>query len=150
MDRMTIDEAARFTGLKKNTIYTYASRGAIPCHRSRGRIYFYREELAEWKDRPDSTAGFEILPWMTQRLALAGDDLVVYAVLYHLLKPSQHVSFQTLVRKVASMSGIGEDRIPDVIAQLGGRGLVADVETIYGEKLVFLPRSGLEAVREDG
>ncbi|MFI3279587.1 MAG: helix-turn-helix domain-containing protein [Rikenellaceae bacterium] len=47
---MTVDEAATFTGYKKNTIYRKTCAGVIPHYKKEGsnKIYFRREELEEW------------------------------------------------------------------------------------------------------
>ena len=47
---MTLDEAAKFLGLSKSTLYKLTSGKLIPHYKPNGkRIYFKREELQAWQ-----------------------------------------------------------------------------------------------------
>ena len=45
---LDIDQAARFIGLKKGTIYNMVSRKVIPYHKVGRRVLFRRSELEAW------------------------------------------------------------------------------------------------------
>lgn len=45
---LTIEGAAAFTGLKKQTIYNLTSEDKIPFHKRGGKIWFFRSELIAW------------------------------------------------------------------------------------------------------
>lgn len=47
---LTIDEAAKFLKLAKQTIYQLTSKRAIPFYKRNKRIYFKRSELLAWLD----------------------------------------------------------------------------------------------------
>lgn len=44
----SIDETSDFLHLKKQTIYSYVSRGIIPHSKRAGRLYFSKNDLIEW------------------------------------------------------------------------------------------------------
>jgi excisionase family DNA binding protein len=49
---LTLDEAARYTGLSHSQLYKMTSEGSIPHYKPRGKlIYFDRDELAAWSLR---------------------------------------------------------------------------------------------------
>lgn len=43
-----IDKASQIIMRSKSTIYTYVSRGTIPCYKTGRRLYFYEDELIAW------------------------------------------------------------------------------------------------------
>ncbi len=45
---LTIDEAARYLNLAKQTVYTFTSRRAIPFIKRAKRLLFVKSELDEW------------------------------------------------------------------------------------------------------
>jgi excisionase family DNA binding protein len=45
---MSVDEAAEFLGVDRNTVYDYAGRGVIPHRRLGKRILFSRQALVVW------------------------------------------------------------------------------------------------------
>lgn len=45
---LSIDEASKFIGKSKPTIYAYVSRNEIPHSKSGGRLYFFKSELINW------------------------------------------------------------------------------------------------------
>lgn len=45
---MSIDQAAKFTGISKSTLYHMASRKEVPCHRKGKRLIFLESELIQW------------------------------------------------------------------------------------------------------
>ena len=45
---LNIDQAARFIGLKKGTLYNMISRKAIPYHKVGRRVLFTQTELQAW------------------------------------------------------------------------------------------------------
>jgi excisionase family DNA binding protein len=45
---MTIQETAEFLHIKKQTLYSYVSKGIIPNHKRAGRLYFSKNDLIEW------------------------------------------------------------------------------------------------------
>ncbi len=45
---LNIDQAARFVGLKKGTLYNMVSRKAIPHYKIGTRVLFLRGELEAW------------------------------------------------------------------------------------------------------
>lgn len=47
---LNIDQAARFLGLKKGTVYNMIARRAIPYHKVGRRVLFTQGELASWFD----------------------------------------------------------------------------------------------------
>lgn len=44
----TIQETADFLSVKKQTLYSYVSKGIIPHHKQAGRLYFSKNELIDW------------------------------------------------------------------------------------------------------
>jgi excisionase family DNA binding protein len=48
---MTVEEAAAFLHLSKQTIYRLTSRSEIPHYKQGKRVYFVRGELSEWIQR---------------------------------------------------------------------------------------------------
>ncbi|MEB2785551.1 helix-turn-helix domain-containing protein [Algoriphagus persicinus] len=44
----TIQEVEEFLHVKRQTIYSYVSKGIIPHHKRAGRLYFSKSELIEW------------------------------------------------------------------------------------------------------
>lgn len=48
---LNIDQAARFLGLKKGTVYNMISRKAIPYHKVGRRVLFRQTELEDWFER---------------------------------------------------------------------------------------------------
>lgn len=45
---MTLSDVCEFLELKKQTIYTYASKRQIPFHKKAGKLYFFKEEIMNW------------------------------------------------------------------------------------------------------
>jgi excisionase family DNA binding protein len=45
---LTIEETAEFLHVKKQTLYSYVSKGIIPNHKRAGRLYFSKNDLIEW------------------------------------------------------------------------------------------------------
>jgi excisionase family DNA binding protein len=45
---MTIQETAEFLHVKKQTLYTYVSKGVIPFNKKAGRLYFSKNDLIQW------------------------------------------------------------------------------------------------------
>lgn len=45
---MTIEEAASFLGLARQTLYGLTSKRAIPFYKKNKRLYFKKEELLSW------------------------------------------------------------------------------------------------------
>jgi excisionase family DNA binding protein len=45
---LNVDQAARFLGLKKGTIYNMVSRRVIPHHKIGSRVLFTQAELKNW------------------------------------------------------------------------------------------------------
>ena len=45
---LTIEETSEFLHVKKQTLYSYVSKGLIPNHKKAGRLYFLKDELIEW------------------------------------------------------------------------------------------------------
>jgi excisionase family DNA binding protein len=45
---MNVEQAAEFLGLSRNTVYTYANGGTIPCKRVGSRLLFSRTALVQW------------------------------------------------------------------------------------------------------
>lgn len=45
---LSVEEAADFLGLSRNTVYTYANGGTIPCQRVGRRLLFSRTALVRW------------------------------------------------------------------------------------------------------
>ena len=57
---MTSDEAAAFTGLKKNYLYKLICQGKIPCYKPNGgRGYFKPSELESFLFRNRKAADYE-------------------------------------------------------------------------------------------
>lgn len=44
----SIQETAEFLHVKRQTLYSYVSKGIIPHHKRAGRLYFSKSELIEW------------------------------------------------------------------------------------------------------
>tara|TARA_R110002111_G_scaffold74950_1_gene119044 strand:+ start:396 stop:746 length:351 start_codon:yes stop_codon:yes gene_type:complete len=44
----TIQETAEFLHVKRQTLYSYVSKGIIPHHKRAGRLYFSKLELIDW------------------------------------------------------------------------------------------------------
>lgn len=49
-DVMTVDEAAAFLGVDRNTVYEYTTRGVLPHQRLGKRILLRRGALVAWLD----------------------------------------------------------------------------------------------------
>jgi excisionase family DNA binding protein len=47
---MCAEDVAAFLGVDRNTVYDYAGRGTIPCHRLGKRLLFHRPALVAWLD----------------------------------------------------------------------------------------------------
>jgi excisionase family DNA binding protein len=45
---MTIQETTEFLHVKKQTLYTYVSKGLIPYSKRAGRLYFSKNDLIQW------------------------------------------------------------------------------------------------------
>lgn len=46
---LSLEEAARFTGISKSYLYKLTCSGGIPCYKPNGkRLYFKRSELEDW------------------------------------------------------------------------------------------------------
>ena len=45
---LSIIETAEFLHIKKQTIYTYVSKGIIPHSKRAGKLYFSKKDLIEW------------------------------------------------------------------------------------------------------
>jgi excisionase family DNA binding protein len=45
---MTLDEACRFIGKKRSTMYTLTSERRIPFRKRGNKLYFFKKELLEW------------------------------------------------------------------------------------------------------
>jgi excisionase family DNA binding protein len=45
---LTIEETSEFLHVKKQTLYSYVSKGLIPHHKKAGRNYFFKNELIDW------------------------------------------------------------------------------------------------------
>lgn len=45
---LTIEETSEFLHVKKQTLYSYVSKGQIPHHKKAGRLYFLKNELIDW------------------------------------------------------------------------------------------------------
>lgn len=46
---LSAEEAARYLGLKRSSLYTLAHKGEINCYKPSGKnLYFEREELDRW------------------------------------------------------------------------------------------------------
>ena len=45
---LTIEETSEFLYVKKQTLYSYVSKGLIPHHKRAGRLYFLKNELIDW------------------------------------------------------------------------------------------------------
>ena len=45
---MTLDEACRFIGKKRSTIYSLTSERRIPFRKRGNKLYFFKKELVEW------------------------------------------------------------------------------------------------------
>ena len=45
---LTIEETSEFLHVKKQTLYSYVSKGLIPNHKKAGRLYFLKNELIDW------------------------------------------------------------------------------------------------------
>ena len=45
---LTIQETSEFLHVKKQTLYSYVSKGLIPHHKRAGRLYFLKNELIDW------------------------------------------------------------------------------------------------------
>ena len=45
---LTIEETSEFLHVKKQTLYSYVSKGLIPHHKRAGRLYFLKNELIDW------------------------------------------------------------------------------------------------------
>lgn len=54
-DRIGIDEAAEFTGLKKATLYRKSFDGSIPCERFGKFLIFSRKALSVWMQEQTTT-----------------------------------------------------------------------------------------------
>lgn len=48
---LTIDEAALFTGFKKNGLYNLTYQKQIPYYKKSGRVFFRKSELESWMTR---------------------------------------------------------------------------------------------------
>ncbi|TXE07567.1 helix-turn-helix domain-containing protein [Algoriphagus aquimarinus] len=44
----TIQETGEFLHVKRQTLYSYVSKGIIPHHKRAGRLYFSKSELIDW------------------------------------------------------------------------------------------------------
>jgi excisionase family DNA binding protein len=45
---LTIEETSEFLHVKKQTLYSYVSKGLIPSHKKGGRRYFLKSEVIDW------------------------------------------------------------------------------------------------------
>ena len=45
---MTLDEACRFIGKKRSTMYSLTSERRIPFRKRGNKLYFFKKELVEW------------------------------------------------------------------------------------------------------
>lgn len=45
---LTITEAAELTGIKKNTLYLYTSKGKIPHSKRANKLFFFEDDLINW------------------------------------------------------------------------------------------------------
>jgi len=45
---LTMEETSEFLHVKKQTLYSYVSKGLIPHHKKAGRNYFFKNELIDW------------------------------------------------------------------------------------------------------
>lgn len=58
---LTFDEAARYTGICKSTLYKYTAEKRIPHYCPTGRfLFFNRKELEEWLQSNRVTPSYEI------------------------------------------------------------------------------------------
>lgn len=45
---LTIQQVEEFLHVKRQTIYSYVSKGTIPNHKKAGRLYFSKNDLIQW------------------------------------------------------------------------------------------------------
>ncbi|WP_215224389.1 helix-turn-helix domain-containing protein [Echinicola shivajiensis] len=45
---LTLSRICDLLELKRQTIYSYVSRGLIPYHKKAGKLYFFRQEIEKW------------------------------------------------------------------------------------------------------
>ncbi|RAI88510.1 helix-turn-helix domain-containing protein [Algoriphagus yeomjeoni] len=45
---LTLGRICELLELKRQTIYSYVSKGKIPFHKRAGKLYFFRQEIKEW------------------------------------------------------------------------------------------------------
>jgi excisionase family DNA binding protein len=57
---LSVDEAAEFTGLKKNYLYKLIHQKKIPCYKpTGGRVFFKQEDLKDFIFRNRQNADYE-------------------------------------------------------------------------------------------
>ncbi|GGF49894.1 helix-turn-helix transcriptional regulator [Echinicola rosea] len=45
---LTLNKICELLELKKQTVYSYVSKGLIPYYKKAGKLYFIRDEITEW------------------------------------------------------------------------------------------------------
>ncbi|WP_394369632.1 helix-turn-helix domain-containing protein [Echinicola shivajiensis] len=45
---LTLNKICELLELKKQTIYSYVSKGLIPYYKKAGKLYFIKDEITEW------------------------------------------------------------------------------------------------------
>ena len=58
---LNLEEASRFLGIPKNTLYGYTSRRQIPHHKVGRSLKFYKSDLIEWLNEYKQKTQSEIL-----------------------------------------------------------------------------------------
>jgi len=48
MKLLTIKEVSEITKVKESTLYSWARKGIIPCHKLNGLLRFEQKEIEEW------------------------------------------------------------------------------------------------------
>lgn len=60
-DPIGINEAEKFLGLKKQTVYGLVSKRQIPFHKKCSKLFFIKSELLSWLKEGDEKADAELL-----------------------------------------------------------------------------------------
>jgi len=62
---LTLSRICELLELKRQTIYSYVSRGLIPYHKKAGKLYFFRQEIEEWiksGNKSEKIEGISFIP----------------------------------------------------------------------------------------
>ena len=64
---LTLSRICELLELKRQTIYSYVSRGLIPYHKKAGKLYFFRQEIEEWIKSGNKTEKIEGISFNPRR-----------------------------------------------------------------------------------